>query len=205
MEYTTFKDRVREVAIKYAKDYQKQFVDYDYLVLSKAFAERDYYIIKCETTNYLHLVGVNALVSATVFFEKCYSGTLELDDFDFNKNGQPEQNTKGYVRKKIKVLPNMINMFNVDLLAEESFVKNNVSCSFATTDNTFTVGFTTTNNVRPKTLLKGNELHNGKTVDIVLRRPRGTKLFNEIIYQNPSTVKEYLPKITDLITENLFD
>ena len=53
----------------------------------------------------------------------------------------------------------------------------------ATADNAITIGFADTALLRPKTLLKSNELNPNKAVDItlILRRGRGANKFNVII------------------------
>jgi len=69
------------------------------------------------------------------------------------------------------------------LQAEEDFAKGKVSCSLATADNAITIGFADTALLRPKTLLKSNELNPSKAVEIslVIRRKRGTEKFDTII------------------------
>lgn len=205
MENISFKERVRRVAISYAQLYQEIFVNYEYLVLSKAYTDKDYYIIRCERDNYMHLIGVNSSLSANLFFEKCFNSTLDINDFDFIKNGQDEMMIKGYVRKKINALPEMMNMFQENLFTEERFIKNHICCSFATSNNSFTVGFTDTKKARPKTLLKGNELKNPFPVDMVLRRPRNAMLFDEVVFVNNDSACDYIDKIREIIVENLFD
>lgn len=43
-EQKSFKTRVKEEAIRCARIYKDQFVDYDYLLCSEAFSQSDYYI-----------------------------------------------------------------------------------------------------------------------------------------------------------------
>lgn len=103
-EQTSFKTRVKEIAITESKKYKDVFVDHQYLICSKGFKKRDYYILSAEKDNFLHLVGINTDLSAASFFDKCYDGTLIEDDFDFNKDGKDENSIKGSVRRKIKFL-----------------------------------------------------------------------------------------------------
>lgn len=68
----------------------------------------------------MHLIGVHTDLSAMEFFEKCIAQTLTEDDFDFDKPYQNENVVKGSVRRKIKCLPSLKNIFdNDDLLFEE--------------------------------------------------------------------------------------
>lgn len=201
----TFKQRVAQTAVTYATVYESVYLKYEYLVCSEAFSSQDYYIIAACADNYRHLIGVNTAISAEDFFAKCLAGTLKEDDFDFVKTGQPEAAVKGSVRRKINALPKFLSMLGSSLVAQEKFVKNKVSCTFATTDKCVTVGYITVGKSRPKTLLKGNELEEEKCkkVDLILRRPSGEKLFNEIICGDKDMILKYKVKIQSLLAENL--
>ncbi len=127
----SFKERIRQEAIKEAKRYKEIYVDYEYLICSEAFAKRKYYIINAEKDNFQHLTGVHSKISAQAFFDKCVDGSLSEQDFDFAKKGQDEKSVKGTVRRKIRALPEMMDLFREGLQAEEGFKKNKVVCSFA--------------------------------------------------------------------------
>lgn len=205
MAELTFKQRVAQTAITYATVYESEYLKYEYLVCSEAFSSQDYYIIAACADNYRHLIGVNTAISADDFFAKCLSGTLTEDDFDFVKNGQSEAAVKGSVRRKINALPHFLSMLGSPLVAQEKFIKNRVSCTFATTDKCVTVGYVTVGKSRPKTLLKGDELEEEKCrkVDLILRRPTGEKLFNEIVCGNADMITKYKAKIEPLLAEDL--
>lgn len=205
MAELTFKQRVAQTAITYATVYESEYLKYEYLVCPEAFSSQDYYIIAACADNYRHLIGVNTAISADDFFAKCLSGTLTEDDFDFVKNGQSEAAVKGSVRRKINALPHFLSMLGSPLVAQEKFIKNRVSCTFATTDKCVTVGYVTVGKSRPKTLLKGDELEEEKCrkVDLILRRPTGEKLFNEIVCGNAGMITKYKAKIEPLLAEDL--
>ena len=205
MAELTFKQRVAQTAITYATVYESVYLKYEYLVCSEAFSSQDYYIIAACADNYRHLIGVNTAISADDFFAKCLSGTLTEDDFDFVKNGQSEAAVKGSVRRKINALPHFLSILGSPLVAQEKFIKNRVSCTFATTDKCVTVGYITVGKSRPKTLLKGDELEEEKCrkVDLILRRPTGEKLFSEIVCGNAGMITKYKAKIEPLLAENL--
>ena len=205
MAELTFKQRVAQTAITYATVYESEYLKYEYLVCSEAFSSQDYYIIAACADNYRHLIGVNTAISADDFFAKCLSGTLTEDDFDFVKNGQSEAAVKGSVRRKINALPHFLSMLGSPLVAQEKFIKNRVSCTFATTDKCVTVGYVTVGKSRPKTLLKGDELEEEKCrkVDLIFRRPTGEKLFNEIVCGNAGMITKYKAKIEPLLAEDL--
>jgi len=182
----TFKERVRIEIIKGAAIYKRVFADYDYLIYSKNFKNKPYYIICAAEDNYSHLTGVNSILPAQVFFDKCLDGSLCEADFDFISKGRSVKEIIGSVRRKIQMLPLLDSIFQMKLQAEEDFVKGKTSCSLATTDNAITIGFADMALLRPKTLLKSNVLNPGNTVDItlILRRSKGCEKFNTIIQGN---------------------
>lgn len=200
----SFNERVRQEAIKYSKVYKSNFLDYDYLICSDAFRKNGYYVVSARKDNYQHLIGVNSQVSPHDFFEKCFNDTLSLEDFNFIKKGQEERDVKGSVRRKIKVLPYALEMFNSTcLLAEESFSKNRVFCSFATTESKCTLGFANGNYSVPKTLLKNNELNpkNAHYVDFVFRKNRASTTFDDLILGDIKYIDKYYDKIKHLIAD----
>ena len=201
----SFKTRVKQIAIAESKKYKDLFIDHQYLICSKKFQKRDYYIISGEKDNFLHHVGINTYLSAAAFFDKCYDGTLTEDDFDFNKRGNDENRIKGSVRRKIRSLERLSTLFQNDLLIEENFRKNNIACAIATTDKQITIGFTEGYLSRPKTLLKGNELKtNPLSVDLVLSKKKNEKKFNKIIIGDNTRLKEFSSKISQLIEQDLY-
>lgn len=198
-----FKERVRLEMIKAAKRYKEIYVDYEYLICSTEFENRDYYIVDAEKDNYQHLTGVHSLISAQSFFDKCLDGSLSEEDFDFIKKGQDEKSVKGTVRRKIKALPDMVELFRDGLQAEEGFKKNRVICSLAAADGNCTLGFTDSEKARPKSLIRGNELKNPKPIELVLRRKSGAELFDEIIIGNSVVLDKYRKPIEGMVAEEL--
>lgn len=202
MTEVSFKERVKNVAILQSKLYNEKFVNYEYLVCSDAFTLNKYYIIDANEDNYQHLIGVHSLISSQDFFDKCYNGTLQESDFDFIKRFQTEKSVIGSVRRKILVLPDIMNIFSEsDIMVEEIFVKNNVHCSFATTNNKCTLGFINALKSYPKTLLRGNELNSTKArkVNLLLRKETGTEKFSEILIGNTKILMSYYDIIKDEI------
>lgn len=82
-----FKERVKDILISEAMAYKESYVNYQYLICSDAFEHKKYYVIDAKEDNYQHLTGVNSLISAQEFFNKCYEGTLTIEDFNFLKRG----------------------------------------------------------------------------------------------------------------------
>ena len=117
-EQKSFKERVKETVIYNARSYKRYYVDYEYLICSKSFLRNQYYIISAHEDNYLHLTGLHTSLGASRFFEKCYDGTLEETDFDFEKDGQTESEVKGSVRRKINSLPSIMYMFSGGTMVE---------------------------------------------------------------------------------------
>lgn len=204
-EQKSFKTRVKEEAIKCSKIYKSLFVDYDYLLCSDAFVQADYYIIQGHEDNYRHLTGVATEISAEEFFNKCYDGTLTENDFSFEKDGQAEAQTKGAVRDKIRVLPDIKSLFSQNAVVEEEFKQNRIKCAFAAEGCTFTLGFVCQNNSKPMTLLRGKKLDTNKTaaLELVIRRPRGAGKFSEIVLGNDSVLRKYSDKVKKMLSEEL--
>lgn len=203
MAEESFKERVRQEMIDMAKQYKEKYVDYEYLICSEGFVKKEYYIVNAEEDNFQHLTGVHSLIQPKDFFDKCCNGTLQECDFDFIKRGQDEKSVKGTVRRKIKVLPDMMTLFDNALLAEEDFQKNKVVCSFAAADGSCTLGFSESEKARPKSLIKGNELKNGVPVDLILRKKSGGELFDEIVLGDHNILDKFRGKIGDLLSEEL--
>lgn len=200
-----FKEKVRLEIIKAAQKYKEIYVDYEYLICSEAFKRRPYYIIKAEKDNFQHLTGVHSNINAQFFFDKCIHKTFSTADFDFIKKGQDQKSVKGTVRRKIKVLPHMMELFKEGLQAEESFKKNKIICSFATTDGICTLGFSDSLKARPKSLIKGNELAAPKPVELVLRKKSNAELFDELIIGSSSNLHKYKEKLKGLFAVDLLE
>lgn len=202
----SFKERVKETLISYAQDYKAYYVDYEYLLCSKAFSRSPYYIVSAHEDNYLHLTGVHTNLGASAFFQKCYEGTLEERDFDFIKDGQSESEVKGSVRRKINALGAVMGIFSCGTIAEEDFVKNRIKCALATSNTNVTLGFMVVGKAKPMTLLKGNELNSEKaqSLDLVLRRACGECNFKEMIVGSDETLREYKEKLGSLVSESLY-
>jgi len=205
-EQRSFKERVKEMLISYAQDYKAYYVNYEYLLCSKAFKNNSYYIVSAHEDNYLHLTGVHTTLSASVFFQKCYEGTLEEQDFDFIKEGQSESEVKGSVRRKINALAGIMGLFSGGTIVEEDFVKNRIRCALATSDTNVTLGFVVVGKAKPMTLLKGNELHAEKAqgLELVLRKTCEECNFTEIIVGGEATLREYKDNLGSLVSESLY-
>ncbi len=188
----SFKDRVLVEVIKYSKLYKKNLVDYEYLILSNNFKYKDFYIIHCKAENYMHLTGIRSNLKAVTFFNKCINNTLTEDDINFGKNTQKQKHIKGTIRRKIKILDSMVNIFsNKELYFQEKFKKNKVYCDIATSESKCTLGFIGKSKSRPMTLLSGNILSNPQKIDLILKRKKGQKKFTKIVYGNKNLLEEY--------------
>lgn len=205
MAEESFKERARQEMIKAAKQYKDIYVDYEYLICSVTFEKNDYYIIAAEEDNFQHLTGVQSKIDAKTFFRKCYDGTLAEVDFDFAKAGQNEKSVKGTIRRKIQVLPDMMTLMKSDVQVEEGFRKNRIACSLATADGNCTLGFSESKKARPKSLIKGNELKNPGTVDLILRKAVGNSFFDEIVVGDIATLNQFKKKIEGIVSSKLFE
>lgn len=201
----SFKSRVCNTVIQYAQDYYNQYVAQDYLVISDAFHNHPYYIVSAEKSNYLHLIGVSTNLSALGFFDKCYDGTLTEADFEISAHGQDEKSSKGSIRRKIKALPSISGLIEAGNLVEESFQKNAVSCTIASSDGSCTLGFIAVPSARPKTLLIGNELDKSKAAPIkmVLSKSRTDVIFSSIQSGRLEDLVPYYGTIGSLLSTEL--
>ena len=204
-EQKSFSQRIKETVIQCAYLYKKYYVEYEYLLCSKAFEKKEYYIISAHEDNYLHLTGLHTSLDATSFFEKCYDGSLEECDFDFYKKGQNERDVKGSVRRKINSLPSIMNMFSMETSVEEDFEKNRIRCALAAGNDGATLGFFVAGNAKPMTLLKGNELNlsKAKNLELVLRRKAGEAKFSEIIVGSCEQLLEHKSALKALLSYEL--
>lgn len=204
METTvSFKQRVKCELSIIAPLYKQTLVDYEYLIVSPAFHLRTYYILSSKPDNFLHLTGLNSKLKPSVFFNKCYAGSITEDDFDFLKPGKTMQEIKGSVRRKLKVFTNLDRLFcGNPLWVEEDFRKNSVQCLVAASDNCCTLGFHGTNDLRPKTLLKGNMLDslNASPVVLLLRKESCQVKFNELVIGNSDDAHVYTKPISTLVS-----
>lgn len=202
----SFEERVKQTIIECAPLYKQYYTDYEYMIFSEAFTI-SYCTISAKEDNFLHLLGVNSTLSPQEFFNKSLDGTLTISDFDFYKRGQVEKAVKGTVRRKINVIKGIFRIFDNAAYVEEDFTKNNIRCSFATSDNNCTIGFTLDKPAKPKTLLKGNELNkeNCRPIDVVIRRKVGTELFDTITYGTTDNCLKYRELITKYSTKELVE
>lgn len=199
----SFKERMRLEIILGAKTYAEVFVAYEYLICSEAYRSKPYYIIDAKEDNFLHLTGVSTRLSARAFYEKCLSGDLKEDDFCFEKKGQHEKAVKSTVKRKMQVLPKMMQLFQDGVETEEPFKRNKISCSFATADKICTLGFSDSKKVRPKSLIKGNALNSAHPVDLILRKRSGEELFDEVVVGNEKMIRKYWKEIKHLVDDKL--
>jgi hypothetical protein len=195
-----FKQRICGELINAAQIYKSVFMDHDYLIYNDDFNNEPYYIINATEGNFVHLTGVNPLLSAYDFYKACLNAILQETDFNFADVYKSENSVKGSVKRKLKSFLNLSNLFSSDLKAEENFTKGHVHCSIGTTDNQITVGFIKSGNVKPKTLLKGNCLNTVNAVDItlVLRRKKGSVKFDTVLQGEVDDLLNFISKYIHL-------
>ena len=197
-EKITFKERVCKEIIDNVQTFHDTFLDYDYLICSRAFPQ-NFHIITANETNYLHLTGVYTNLLPAAFYEKSFKGTLTINDFDFLRKGATEKSVKGTVRKKIYSLPLLRDFLSKTLTAEDGFKANKVANTFSISDKTITIAFVQNGN--PMSLLKGDRLnkkHNLSPVELVFRKAKGTEKFSEVIF-GESNLAQYESFISQYI------
>jgi len=205
MKSVSFKKRVLDEIVKHANDYLSVFVGYDYLIYSDKFRAQPFYILSAKEGNYKHLTGVISDISPYEFFSRCISGTLNEDDFGFTltKPDGTVADMKGIVKKKIKALSYMSNFFYAKPVAEENFIRGNVSCTLASSDNKITIGFENRMASRPKTLLLGNEIRTPIDITLILSRKRGGKKFDTIIQGDIASFHATFPGLVCLSSNQI--
>ncbi|MCR4609208.1 MAG: hypothetical protein K5750_05870 [Eubacterium sp.] len=205
MEQVSFKTRVKNVAIENAHKYKAYYVDKDYLLISDAFHDKNYYCVKAEKDNYLHLLGVSTKLSAESFFDKCEDGSLSEDDFEIMANERDAKSVKGSIRRKINVLPEIFELMSEKSMVEESFQKNKVFCSIASANDECTLGFVSTPAARPKSLLKGNELNSQKSkpIKIILSKKRNEDKYDNLIVGSKEDLVENYELVKALVSKKL--
>ena len=135
------------------------------IIESNDFTYQKRYFIRFNKSNFLHLTGVISKLNAGDFFSKCYDSSITIDDFDYDK-----VKNKTNIKNKLRCLITISSMFDKELLAQEQFIKNRVICKLATSDGSFTIGFTGgAYCVYPKTVLNKNRL--SKEQPIIRVRP----------------------------------
>ena len=155
----SFKENVRLQLLVAAQQYFT-FLNKSILVESDNFEYQKKYFISFNKANFLHLTGVKSNLKADEFFEKCFDSTINVDDFDYD-----EIKNKTNIKNKLRCLATLSTFFDKEILAQEQFAKNRVVCKLATSDGSFTIGFTGGKHcVYPKTVLNKNRLDETKPI-----------------------------------------
>ncbi|MBQ7488876.1 MAG: hypothetical protein IJT77_15405 [Clostridia bacterium] len=144
-------------------------------------------------------------LSATEFFDKCFNGTLSESDFEISSHGQDTKASRGSIRRKINALPAISGLIDTSNLIEESFQKNTVSCTIASSDGACTLGFIAIPKARPKMLLNGDELDHSKAkpMKVVLSKERSTAQFTSIQSENLEDLVPQYQSIKSLLSKEL--
>lgn len=204
MAEISFKEKVKNIAIAEVKNYKKNFVDYEYLIVVDA----EIYIIGAKEENFLHLVGVSTTLSAVDFYNKCFLGSLDESDFDLvDRYGK---DLKGTVRRKISVINSMNLLMNENIIyIEKNFCKNRIVCTLGTSNNICTLGFIRSSNdmtarLFPKTLLKGNKLSNAKQIQLLLKKEKNVEKFDCILLNENNALKKNFKLIQEFLDTSLY-
>ena len=68
---------------------------------------------------------------------------------------------------------------------------------------TCTLGFSESKKALLKSLIKGNELKNPETVDLILRKAASSSLFDEIVVGDIITLNQFKKKIEDIVSTEI--
>ena len=170
---------------KYYKDF---FLEKDYLIYSRDFKNRDYYIVVAQEKNFLHLTGMSLKnkYDAKKFVKKLINDEIEESDIY-----PPSSLKRGAIRDKRSILHELENFWSQKLEVEEDFIHNKVTCKLASTNGKCTLGFIDNVFLRPSTLLKGKLTSDKKVpVHCILSKPRNANLFDTIEYGEISAIEQ---------------
>lgn len=144
---------VKQALIDSAQSYFK-LLNCDIIIKSTNFIQSNSYILKFFKTNFLHLTGLKTSLSTEDFFLKCYAGTIVESDYSLGPN-----NDRKTVKRKLKNLISIGDFFKSEIMVQENFIKNQIVCKIATSDDKCTLGFVDAKYyLRPKTILANNHL-----------------------------------------------
>lgn len=198
----SFKTRAKDAAIQNAQVYKNVFLDYEYLICSTAFTDRDFYMIRSYKENYMHLTGINSALKPKEFYDACINGSLKDEDILLTKDKNANKNK---IKSKMKAISNLNKFFSDNLMVEEHFEHNRVICTFSGSDSFCTIGFIPSENSRPMTILYGNKLdpQKSKKADLVLRKSRDSDYFDEIVVGELSSLQTYYERISQYVDSSL--
>ena len=150
-----FKESILNKLIIAANEYYK-LVGIDFVITSDNFVYRNEYLLRFHKDNFLHLTGVHTKINAGEFFEKCFNGSISVDDYVCDST----DDLKGKVKEKLRNLATIGSFFEKELVFQEMFEKNRVKCKIATSDGKCTLGFISINKMVhvPLTLLNKNQI-----------------------------------------------
>ena len=153
-----FQVKVQESLLISAKDYFS-LISKIIILESEEFEAKKRLVLKFTGTNFIHLTGLSTKLSAAEFFCKCLNSSIVFDDYYID----PKK--KSAIKNKLKNLMDLSTIFNNEILVQENFVKNTISCTIATSDNKRTLGFIDGHYcLYPKTLLDKNHLDINKKI-----------------------------------------
>lgn len=99
------KNDVLKIIINSANLYKNNLLNKNFLIISKNKNEPfQYWEVKFEKKQFLHLTGINTKLSANHFFSKATTGKLSLNDFEIRKAGTTDL--------KLSVLPILMDFAN---------------------------------------------------------------------------------------------
>lgn len=127
---------------------------------SPSFKVRSEYVPRFFPRNYLHLTGALTALSSMNFYSKALDGSLSRSDFDCDSTPA----LKDTIRCKVRNLQNIGTFFERVTKVEEDFSSGSVRCKFATSEGTYTLGFTGASFLAPNTLLNNDKIRETKQI-----------------------------------------
>lgn len=161
--------------------------------------------------DFLHLTGVETVLSANDFYNEAVRGTITHNQIFFSR-----RHPYDLCKKKISKLSNLPAIINSDLLILENLSTETFKFKFALTELTFTICLSSDRNndgelmsdyYIARSLRVEDSFNRGENafeVDFILSKENNEKLYNKIMYSDKNASLTSLPKyIIDKISNNL--
>lgn len=99
-----------------AKKYKENLDGNNLLIISLLNKALSHIELKFIGSNYLHLTGIATQLKASIFYDKCISGKLSLDDFNMKIDGTTVQ--------KLTILPKLMDLYkNTNIVGQYNGTK----------------------------------------------------------------------------------
>lgn len=195
--------KLRENAIKGAKQYSHYLTDKDFLVICEDGTEHILHFYKAD---FKHLTGIKSNLNDDDFFTNCENRHLDLGNIsEYQKYNWETLNSKS---KRIVKIHRIVydNIQNTLFLINLHTNTRNFPVAIKNTNIDTCVGFLNSNN-KARTLRKYSSSQNAeeeKKIGLIVAKKDNTTLYNELIYvSNIKNIYDANNKIMDKLSDGL--